>query len=135
MSAAATPVGGNFPMRVACETLDDVLRELYPALLATNSVVASSRGNTNEIVGVLVEIERPTGRLSRTETRGKPFSCLGELLWYLSRDNSLDVISYYLRDYVNESDDGMTVYGGYGPRLFSQRGRRRQSTFEKCLAR
>jgi thymidylate synthase len=44
------------------------------------------------------------------------------LLWYLSRENNLDFISYYIGGYDNESEDKLTVHGGYGPRLFKQRG-------------
>ncbi len=109
-------------MRFACEILDDVLRELYPELLSSTNLVNTSRGETSELVGVLVEIERPRARLSRTETRGKPFSCLGELLWYLSRGNSLDFISYYIPAYRDESVDGLSVHGGYGRRLFRHHG-------------
>jgi thymidylate synthase len=108
-------------MHVARETLDDALRELYPPLLASTEFIATSRGDTTELVGVLVEITRPRARLSRTETRGKPFSCLGELLWYLSRDNSLDFITRYIPAYEDETEDGLTVHGGYGRRLFRQR--------------
>lgn len=109
-------------MHVVSEILDDALRELYPELLRSPDLVSSSRGDTSELFGVLIEIERPRARLSRTETRGKPFSCLGELLWYLSQDNKLDFIAHYILKYVDESEDGLTVYGGYGPRFFRQRG-------------
>lgn len=50
--------------------------------------------------------------MSRSETRGKPYSCLGELLWYLSRDNRLDFIQNDIARYKDESEDGETVYGG-----------------------
>ena len=109
-------------MHIARETLDDVLLALYPALLASTNLVSTTRGETRELVGVLLEIKHPRARLSRTETRGKPFSCLGELLWYLSKDNRLDFIKYYLRRYAEDSEDGVRVHGGYGPRLFAQRG-------------
>ncbi len=108
-------------MHLVYEILDDVLRALYQKLLSTTNLVATSRGNTSELIGVLLEIERPRARLSRSETRGKPFNCLGEMLWYLSRENSLDFIARYLPAYKDESDDGSTVYGGYGPRLFAHR--------------
>ena len=110
-------------MFISRETLDDVLLALYPLLLerSTDTVVAT-RGETAEIIGALIEIEQPRARLSRSETRGKLFSSLGELLWYLSRDNRLDFIERYVPRYRDESEDGVRVYGGYGPRLFGQRG-------------
>ncbi len=110
-------------MRFAVETLDDALYRLYPELLSRGSQVKASRGNNTEILGVLIEIERPRARLSRSETRGKLFSSLGELLWYLTGDNRLDFIEPYISRYREESEDGgVTVYGGYGSRLFHQRG-------------
>lgn len=109
-------------MRIAASSLDDLCRKLYPKLLKGGDVVASSRGDSRERRGVLLFLDQPLARLSRTETRGKPFSCLGELLWYLSADNRLDFIRHYIERYVVESEDGERVLGGYGPRLFSQRG-------------
>ncbi|MBS0240356.1 MAG: thymidylate synthase [Proteobacteria bacterium] len=111
-------------MRIAASSLDDLCRKLYPKLLKGGDVVPSSqgRGVSRERRGVLLELKQPLARLSRTETRGKPFSCLGELLWYLSRDNRLDFIRYYIKRYEIESEDGERVLGGYGPRLFNQRG-------------
>lgn len=122
-------------MRIAAETLDDTLRQLYPALLASTQHVSTSRGDTREIVGVLIEITKPRARLSRTETRGKPFSCLGELLWYLSGSDSLDFIRYYIPRYADESVDKTTVYGAYGPRLFCQRGNNQLTNVIKQLSR
>jgi len=109
-------------MEIVADTLDDVLWALYPALLSSTSKVPSSRGDTLELTGVSIRLQKPRARLSRTSSRGKPYSCLGELLWYLTRDNSLDFIRYYISRYKNESEDGETVYGGYGPRLFNMRG-------------
>lgn len=109
-------------MHILQETLDDALLKLYPELLKLTDFVTATRGDFTELVGVLIEITKPRARLSRSETRGKLFSSLGELLWYLSRDNKLDFIERYVGGYRKESKDGATVYGGYGPRLFSQRG-------------
>jgi len=109
-------------MRISGKTLDDLLLQLFPKLLASRIPVSPTRSHARELVGVLLELREPRARLSRTETRGKPFSCLGELLWYLSRTNDLDFIRYYIPAYNSESTDGETIFGGYGPRLFSQRG-------------
>ena len=109
-------------MLISRETLDDVLLELYPKLLQQSGTVVATRGEMAETIGALIEIAKPRARLSRSETRGKLFSSIGELLWYLTRDNQLDFIEGYLSQYREESEDGVTVYGGYGPRLFNQRG-------------
>lgn len=110
-------------MFISAETLDDALLELYPMLLGrSNDVVTATRGETAEILGALIKIENPRARLSRSETRGKLYSSLGELLWYLSKDNRLDFIKPYVSRYADETEDGETVYGGYGPRLFGSTG-------------
>ncbi len=99
------------------KTLDDVMRSVIEEILTHGSKVVASRGSTFELQGVLIEIENPRARFSRTETKGKPFSGLGELCWYLAKNNSLDFIYYYLSKYKEEADNKI-VYGGYGPRLF-----------------
>lgn len=96
-------------MHIACETLDDVLFNLYPRLLEAPLVSGTTRGANNELLGVLIEIGNPRARLSRTETRGRPFSALGELLWYLSKDNKLDFIEPFVPAYRDESEDGVPL--------------------------
>lgn len=109
-------------MYFCAATLDDVLRKLYPALMEQGAPVKASRGENVELIGVQLELESPRARLSRTETRGRPFSALGEFLWYLTKDNQLYFIQPYIPAYADDSDDGLMVHGGYGPRIFGQRG-------------
>jgi thymidylate synthase len=66
--------------------------------------------------------EKSQGTAQPDRDEGQAFSALGELLWYLSKSNELAFIEFYLKQYTEESDDGQTVYGGYGPRLFNMRG-------------
>lgn len=106
-------------MRLIAHTLDDLCRKVLPVLLKGADATQPSRNPAHERRGVLLELTNPRARLSRTETRGKPFSCLGELLWYLSGDNRLEFIEYYIPKYREESEDGETVRGGYGRRLFA----------------
>jgi len=49
------------------------------------------------------------------------FSCLGEALWYIAGSDKLEFIEYYVRRYREFSDDKVTLYGAYGPRLFRMR--------------
>lgn len=109
-------------MRVIGNTLDDILQSIFPKIISSKIRIENTRGNTREVIGALIELRQPRARLSRTETRGKPFSCLGEFLWYLSRDNKLDFIYHYIQRYKRESEDGETVYGGYGKRIFDKNG-------------
>lgn len=109
-------------MRFSARILDDLLLKVFAKLLSSGGAVSASRGNNHELTGVLLELRNPRARLSRTETRGKPFSCLGEFLWYMSGSNRLDFIRYYIQKYEHESEDGETIHGAYGPRFFQQRG-------------
>ena len=108
-------------MELAANTLDDLLNALYVALLDA-PIRGASRGGNREIVGVQLVLRDPRSRISRSSDRGKLFSALGEFLWYLARSNELDFIKRYISPYENESDDGVTVNGAYGPRLFGLRG-------------
>jgi len=108
-------------MYIFASTLDDLMNHVIRRLVEIKSTVRPTRGSSKEIIGVLLHLKNPRSRLSLTETKGTPFSALGELLWYLSKTNDLDFIKYYLKEYENNSEDGETIYGGYGPRLFNFR--------------
>lgn len=103
------------------KTIDDVMRQVFKAILSNGEHITPSKGEATELRGVLLEITDPRARLSRTETRGKPFSCLGELCWYLAESDDLGFIEYYLPDY-HRFADGDTIFGAYGPRLFNWKG-------------
>jgi thymidylate synthase len=109
-------------MYITAATLDDLLLQVYQRLLSSSYKVRPTRGEMTELDGVLLKLRNPRARLSRTEMRGKLFSSLGELLWYLAGSNRLDFIEYYLRRYREESEDGKTIHGAYGPRLFNSKG-------------
>lgn len=109
-------------MHVVADTLDDLLRKVYRRLVRKNDVVSPSKGQTVEEFGNLLTLKNPLARLSRTETKGTVFSCLGEFLWYMSGSDSLDFIEHYIKGYGAYSDDGLTIFGAYGPRLFNKSG-------------
>jgi thymidylate synthase len=109
-------------MFLKAKTLDDLMRRVFDNLLKSSNRISPTKGAAREMMGVVLELERPQARLSTSETKGTLFSCLGELLWYLSGVNDLSFIKYYLSTYDKFSDDGKTVWGAYGPRLFNMRG-------------
>ena len=103
------------------ETLDDVMRWVFEHILLEGEDIHPTKGPARELSGVLLEIKNPLARISRTETKGKPFSCLGELCWYLAQTKDLQFISYYIPAYRRYAD-GQEIFGGYGPRLFNWDG-------------
>jgi thymidylate synthase len=108
-------------MFISAPTLDDLLHKVFQKLLKQGISIASNQGSSKELIGVMLKLQNPLARLSRTESKGKVFSGLGELFWYLSGTNDLAFISYYLDQYKKATDDGKTIFGGYGPRLFFNR--------------
>ncbi|MDE2991065.1 MAG: thymidylate synthase [Chloroflexota bacterium] len=92
-------------------------------IISHGSEIHPTRGRAKELEGVLLEICNPLARISRTETRGKPFSCIGELIWYLSGSDELDLIAYYLPYYQHYQSTHIdqSYFGAYGPRLFNWR--------------
>lgn len=113
-------------MHIEADSLDDLLRAVFSKIREEGIHAVPTRGPITEILGAALTLKNPRARLSRTETKGKLFSALGELFWYLSGDNDLDFIKYYVPEYENdaiEDDDGRKIiYGGYGPRLLGMRG-------------
>lgn len=109
-------------MEITGDSLDAVLHELYRALDETGEANEGSRGETKELLGVSLRIVKPRARISRSENRGKPFSALGELLWYLSGSDKLEFIGCYVSEYAKDAVDGV-LQGAYGPRLLAMRGK------------
>ncbi len=109
-------------MYVSESTVDDLLYATFTEILASGKVSEGTRASAKQISGAMLKLSNPLSRLSLSLTRGLAFSCLGEFLWYMRGTSALDVIRYYIPKYVDESDDGFTVYGAYGPRIFDKSG-------------
>ncbi|MBN8535275.1 MAG: thymidylate synthase [Rhizobiales bacterium] len=107
-------------MEITEDSLDGLLIALYQALISGGAENDGTRGENLELLGVTLRLTKPRARLSRSEDRGKPFSALGELLWYLTASNKLEFIEQYIPHYKEEARDGI-VHGAYGPRLFAMR--------------
>lgn len=106
---------------IRASTIDDLIRDVLRSILDNGELVDASRGRNLEIAGVQLELTNPRARLSLTETRGKAFSALGELCWYLAESDHLDFIQYYLQHYSSNGGNGK-VHSAYGPRLFNWHG-------------
>lgn len=108
------------------KTLDDILSAVFTELLKRPFSNNNARGTSSEIIGLSFTLTNPRARLSRSEIKSKAFSTLGELLWYLAGSNDLAFIEHYIDTYKIDSDDGKTLYGAYGPRLYNMRNQYHQ---------
>jgi thymidylate synthase len=99
------------------KTVDDLLRHALESINEYGEPIKASKGHTKEITGVVLELTNPRARLSLTESRGKLFSCIGELCWYLSGVDATAFIVHYIGDYRKYDERGR-IFGAYGPRLF-----------------
>ena len=104
------------PVAIREASLDDLMRQAIKYVLRRGTLIAPTKGEALDVTGVRLELTNPRARLSRSETRGRLFSCLGELCWYLAGTNEMDQIAYYIPQYRDYDENGR-VHGGYGPRL------------------
>lgn len=102
------------------DSLDDLMRAVFRQLLngRGNFQVESSKGKSTEIFGAILELKNPRARLSRSFSRAKAFSPLGELFWYISGSDEVSFIEHYIQNYGNLIKDKVKANGAYGPRIF-----------------
>lgn len=107
---------------MTAECVDDLINDVHQAILANGLSNEPTKGSTLEILGAYLVLTDPRRRISRTESRGKLISCLGEFLWYLSAQNDLEFIKHFIPRYAESAESDGKIHGGYGPRLFNMRG-------------
>jgi thymidylate synthase len=102
----------------SANSIDDLMRESIADVLNRGVRIRPSKGPALELQSVVLELANPLARLSRSETRGRLFSALGETCWYLAGTSDASFITYYLEGY-SEFVENDRLWGGYGPRWFS----------------
>lgn len=72
-----------------------------------------------EILGFNVCIENPIDRIIYSPSRKMSMSyAVGEFIYYITGNNTLDFIQYYSKQFKNFTDDGKTINSAYGYRIF-----------------
>ena len=104
------------------DSLDDLMRAVFKQLLngRGNFEVDSNKGRSTEVFGALLELKNPRARLSRSFSKAKAFSPLGEFFWYLTGSDSVDFIKHYIPNYPKLIKDEVIANGAYGPRIFGK---------------
>lgn len=108
-------------MYITDDSIDDLLFKVFKRIKKSGKQVTPTKGTNLEVLGINLCLKNPRSRISKSLKKGKLFSALGELLWYLTGSNLVDQISYYIPGYEINSDDGHTIHGAYGPRLLGSK--------------
>lgn len=96
--------------------IDDAWDFWYDILIKMNLNSGSRDGKIRgEIINAITEIQNPTKNILKSKIRNLPMRyAIGEMLWYMSGNNSLKEIQKYTNGWDRMSDDGETVNSNYG---------------------
>ena len=105
--------------QIFARDLDEAFDYWYHTLSGMNLSDSQSKSRDGEIVGEIINaitvIRDPTRNIMKSEIRKLPMRyAIGEMLWYLSGNNSLKEIQKYTSGWDRMSDDGITVNSNYG---------------------
>lgn len=100
-------------------TIDGAWEHWYELITKDSSLAESRDGAVvGEILNAVTIIEDPTRCILKSPIRKLPMRyMIGELLWYLSGNSSLDAIRLYTDAWNRMSDDGKYVNSNYGNRI------------------
>lgn len=119
---------------IEADSMDEIQKESIRALLEQGNRVKPRGQWIHEINGFTFKLNNPRARLIyNTERKYSLTFALGEFLWYLRGTNKLDIIQYYNKRYPQFSDDGKTLYGAYGTRIFGHKLNNGMSQWEMVL--
>lgn len=119
-------------MFIEGDTIDEVMQLVFNKLIDYGEELSPPFGKAfRELIGVSIRLKNPRARLSRSETRGKSISTIGEFLWHMSAKGEKAFISHYIPEYSKFDPD---LIGAYGPRWFNMHNSHNQvhSIIELC---
>lgn len=103
----------------SCESLDEAWSAWFDDIISDEVDIDSRDGKVvGEVINAVTVISDPTKNIMKNPIRNLPMRyCVGELLWYLSGNPSLDAIRLYTNAWDRMSDNGKTVNSNYGDRI------------------
>lgn len=105
-----------FNYYMSCENITQAWDRWYNVLSTMRDNENSRDGEIcGEVINAITEIKDPTKNILTSDIRKLSMRyAVGELLWYLSGNNSLEAIQKYTKNWDRMSDDGKTVNSNYG---------------------
>lgn len=109
----------NQNLHLETKTIDEAWGYWYRVLTENIGHEDSRDGAVvGEVINAVTVIDDPTRCILKSPIRKLPMRYMvGELLWYLSGNPSLDAIRLYTSAWDRMSDDGITVNSNYGHRI------------------
>lgn len=109
-----------------CDHINDITLGVAEELFDFGINTAPRGNQTKELINLSASLLSVHNRMTTLPFRKFSLAyAIGELTWYLSASNDLEHMKYYALQYSNFSDNGESLYGAYGPRIFRKRGDRR----------
>lgn len=99
-----------------------IYRNQLNKLVVDPDHIVTVRGRpTRELLNVVTEIRNPRARCQIVPGRKlNPWLALSECLWLLAGRDDVASLSPYNKRIMEFSDDGETLYGAYGARIYTQ---------------
>lgn len=102
------------------ETFDEAYPALMKVLLEEGEEVSPRGLLTKEISPIGITINNPRVHAITHPLRKLNYGFMvGELLWILRGGNEVESIAHYNKQWLKYSDDGKTLNGAYGQRIFN----------------
>lgn len=111
-------------MEIIAESAELAFHKILNAL-EMHGIESSPRGmKIKEVINCCVTIKNPRDRIISCPERKISMSyAFGELCWYLSGRNDLEMMKYYSKFMERGTDDGKTLNSAYGYRIFTGKHR------------
>lgn len=106
----------NINVRVDVLDIDSAWEEWMKILTVQNKNDSSRDGDVvGEVINAVTVITNPINNIMKNKQRNLSIKyAIGEMLWYISGNNSLKEIQKYTSGWDRMSDDGKTVNSNYG---------------------
>lgn len=106
----------SFNEKVIGENIDELWTEWFKYLSSDDKIQSSRDGDViGEVINATSVLLDPTKNIMKNKDRNLSMRyAMGEMLWYMSGNNSLKEIQKYTSGWDRMSDDGETVNSNYG---------------------
>lgn len=108
-------------MEIIGNTLDEVYVQAISRVINEGLEVNPRGLLVKEVQGLHIQVKKPWKHVITNKARKMDLRfAIGEFLWFINKSNNLNYMTFYNKRYKNFSDDGHTLHGAYGPRIFER---------------